>query len=141
MVKLKPTKTIELPAPLQDALRYAGIPFNQEGIEALQDSLIRTQRKREQKLQDHYESTSTATHDKLAGRASKADSDLRVIAGALFKHSLFQQVHLTDRRLEKQLKDMEATLEAKNHELLEAESNELSLSDPKVRAFIAKYGK
>jgi hypothetical protein len=141
MVKLKPTKTIDLPTPLQDALRYAGIPFNQDGIEALQDSILHTQREREQKLQDHYESTSTSAHDKLAERTSKADRDLRVIAGALFKHSLFQQVNLTDPRLEKQLKDMEATLEAKNDELLEAESNELSLSDPKVRAFISRYGK
>jgi hypothetical protein len=36
---------------------------------------------------------------------------------------------------------MEADLENKSHDLLEAEHNELSLSDPKVRAFIKKYGK
>jgi hypothetical protein len=43
--------------------------------------------------------------------------------------------------LERELKDMEVDLEKKNDQLLEAESNVLSLSDPKVRAFVAKYGK
>jgi hypothetical protein len=141
MIKLKPTKTVDLPTTLQDALRYAGIPFNQDGIEALQDFLIRTQLEREQKLSDHYGTTSTSTHDRIAERSSKADTDLRVITDALFKHTMFQEVRLANHRLERQLKDMEGTLEAKKHELMEAESNELSLSDPKVRAFIAKYGK
>jgi hypothetical protein len=141
MIKLKPSKTVDLPTTLQDALRYAGIPFNQDSIEPLQDLLIRTQFEREQKLLDHYGTTSISTHERIAERSGKADTDLRVIADTLFKHTLFQEVHLANHRLEKQLKDMEGTLEAKNHELLEAESNELSLSDPKVRAFIAKYGK
>jgi hypothetical protein len=141
MVKLKPTKTLDLPTTLQDALRYASIPFNQESIEALQDSLLRTQLEREKKLEDHYRSTSTSTHARLAERSSKADSDIRVITDTLFKHTPFQQVHLASPRLGKQLRDMENDVETKNHELIEAESNELNLSDPKVRAFIAKYGK
>ena len=141
MVKLKPTKTLDLPAALQDALRHAGIPFNQESIEALQDSLIHAQLEREQKLHDHYESTSTSIHDRLAERSSKADGDLRIIHDALYKHTSFQQVSLTNPLLEKQLKSMEKELEQKDHQLLEAEGNELSLSDPKVRAFIAKYGR
>lgn len=141
MVKLKPSKTLDLPVALQDALRHAGIPFNQDSIEALQDTLIHAQAEREKKLQDHFDSTSTSTHDRFAERSSKADSDLRVILDALFKHTPFHQVHLSNARLERQLRDMEADLETKNHELMEAESNELSLSDPKVRAFIKKYGK
>ncbi|KAH5298617.1 hypothetical protein HBI18_041650 [Parastagonospora nodorum] len=141
MVKLKPSKTLDLPVALQDALRHAGIPFNQDSIEALQDSLIRAQAEREGKLREHYASTSTSTHDKLAQRSSKADADLRVIVDALFKHTPFQQVHLTDARLDRQLRDLEAEVEKKNHELLEAEGNVLSLSDPKVRAFVNKYGK
>jgi hypothetical protein len=141
MVKLNPKMALDLPIALQDALRHAGVPFNQDTIEALQDSLVHTQAECEKKLQHHYISTSTSTHDRVAERSSKADADLRVIVDALFKHTPFQQVHLTDARLEKELRDMEAELESKNNALLEAESNELSLSDPKVRAFIKKYGK
>jgi hypothetical protein len=141
MVKLKPSKTLDLPDALQDALRHAGIAFNQESIEALQDTLIHAQAEREKKLHDHFGSTATATHDRIAERSSKADSELRVILDALFKHTPFQQVHLSNARLERQLRDMEADLENKSHDLLEAEHNELSLSDPKVRAFIKKYGK
>jgi hypothetical protein len=43
--------------------------------------------------------------------------------------------------LDEQLKAMELELENKDRELLDAEGSELSLSDPKVRAFIGKYGK
>ncbi|KAF2824397.1 hypothetical protein CC86DRAFT_55017 [Ophiobolus disseminans] len=141
MVKLKPSKTLDLPVALQDSLRHAGVPFNQDSIESLRDSLIHAQLDREQKLHDHYTTTSTSTHDRLAERSSKADSDLRVIQDALYKHRPFRQVDLTSPLLEKQLKSMEKELEEKDRELLEAEGNELSLSDPKVRAFIAKYGK
>jgi hypothetical protein len=102
MVKLNPKKTLDLPSALQDALRHAGIPFNQDSVEALRDSLIRTQLEREKKLQDHYESTSTSTHERIAERASKADSDVRVILDALYKHTSFQQVRLTNGRLERQ---------------------------------------
>jgi hypothetical protein len=141
MVKLKPTQTLDLPVALQDALRNAGIAFNQDSVEGLQESLMQAQLEREKKLQDHNESVSVSTHERIAERSSKADSDWRVIGDALFKHTQFQQVHLANARLEKQLREMERDLERKNHELLEAESNELSVSDPRVRAFIAKYGR
>jgi hypothetical protein len=140
MVKLKPTKTIELPAALQEALRHTGVPYNQDSVEALQDSLIHTQLEREKKLQDHHQSTSTSSHERLAERSNKADKDLQVIHDALYKHTPFQKVNLTDPQLEKQLRSMEKTLE-EERELLEAEGNELSLSDPKVRAFVTRYGR
>lgn len=141
MVKLKPTKALDIPVALQDALRHAGISFAQDSIEALGDSLLQARLERDKKLQDHYQSASAAAHDRIAERSSTADSDMRVIVEALFKHRSFRHVHLTNPRLEKQLQDMEKDLEAKNHELLDAENNELSLSDPRVRAFIAKYGR
>ncbi|CAO2652854.1 Nn.00g022650.m01.CDS01 [Neocucurbitaria sp. VM-36] len=141
MVKLKPTKTFNLPAALQDALRHAGISFNQDNIEALQDSLIQAQLERDNKLQDHYESNSNSMHDRLAERSSKADGDLRVILNALYKHTPFQQISLTKPKIDEQLKAMERELEEKDRDLLDAEGNELSLSDPKVQAFIARYGK
>lgn len=141
MVKLRPSKTLDLPVALQEALLQAGIPFNQESIEGLQDTLIRAQIEREQKLHEHYSSTSTSTRGRIAERSNRADSDWRVIHDALYKHTPFQQVHLSNPKLEKQLKSMERELEERDRELLEAEGNELSLSDPKVRAFIAKYGR
>jgi hypothetical protein len=141
MVKLKPTQTLDLPVALQDALRHVGIAFNQDSVEGLQESLMQAQLERQKKLQDHSGSVSVSTHERIAERSSKADSDLRVIGDALFKHTQFHQVHLANTHLERQLREMEADLETKNHELLEAESNELSLSDPRVRAFIAKYGR
>ena len=141
MVKLKPTSTLDLPSALQDALRYAGISFSQDNIESLQDVLQQAQLERSKKLQDHYESTAISTHDGLAERSSKADADLRAILSALYKHAPFQQASLTDPELDEQLKAMELELENKDRELLNAEGSELSLSDPKVRAFIAKYGK
>jgi hypothetical protein len=141
MLKLKPIKTLELPVALQDALRHAGISFAHDSIESLQDSLTQAQLERAKKLQDHYESTATSTHDRLAERSSKADADMRVIMDALYKHTPFQQVCLAETRLEEQIKDMERELEEKDTELLDAEGSELSLSDSKVRAFVAKYGK
>ncbi|KAF1843416.1 uncharacterized protein K460DRAFT_287917 [Cucurbitaria berberidis CBS 394.84] len=141
MVKLKPTNTLDLPAALQDALRRTGISFNQDSIEALQDALAKAQLERASKLHDHYESISLSTHDTLAERSSKADGDSKVVLNALYKHTPFQQVSLTKSKLDDQLKAMERELEEKDRELLEAEGNDLSLSDPKVRAFIARYGK
>jgi hypothetical protein len=140
MVKLRPSKALDLPVALQDALRRVGIPFSQDSIEALQDSVTHAQLEREKKLREHYDSTSTSTHDLLAERSSKADSDARIILDALYKHTLFQQVRLTDSKMDEQLKSMERDLEDKDGELLEAEGNELSLRDPRVRSFIAKYG-
>ncbi|KAF2846478.1 hypothetical protein T440DRAFT_432437 [Plenodomus tracheiphilus IPT5] len=141
MVKLKPSKALDLPVTLQDALRYAGVSLNHESMEALQESLQRTQLERDGKLTDHYESTATSTHNRLAERLSKADSDLDVIMSALYKHTPFAQVNLTSSKLNEQLMLMEHELEQKERDLLEAEGNELSLSDPKVRAFVAKYGR
>jgi hypothetical protein len=141
MVKLKPTSTLDLPVTLQDALRYAGISFSHDNIESLQDVLQQAQLERSKKLQSHYESTATTTHEVLAERTSKADGDLRAIMSALYKHAPFQQATLTNPELDEQLKAMELELEMKDRELLDAEGSELSLSDARVRAFIGKHGK
>ncbi|KAJ4291729.1 hypothetical protein N0V90_009624 [Kalmusia sp. IMI 367209] len=140
-LKLKPTQTLNLPPALQDALRHANVSFNHDSIGALQDSLVQVQLERAKKLQNHYDSASTSTRSILAERLSKADGDLGMILGPLYKHTPFQQVNLTDARLEKELKKMERELDDANEQLLSAEANELSLSDPKVRAFIAKYAR
>lgn len=141
MMKLKPTPTLDLPAALQDALRHAGISFHQDTFEALQDTLIQTRAEREKKVHEHFQRTAFTTHERVAERSSKADSDHRIIADALYAHTPFQQVGLSNPKLEARLKAMERELEDKERELLEAEGNELSLSDPKVRAFVAKYGR
>mgnify|MGYP006877406429 CR=1 FL=1 len=141
MVKLKPNQMLDLPVALQDALRHAGISFHQDSIEMLQDSLQHTQLERNKKLQDHYESATTSAHAKLAERSSKADSDIRAILSVLYKHAPFQAVSLTDSKLDEQMKAMERELEEKDRELLDAEGTELNLDDPRVRQFIAKYGK
>ncbi|KAF2626421.1 hypothetical protein BU25DRAFT_395183 [Macroventuria anomochaeta] len=141
MTKLKPTTSLDLPAALQDALRHAGISFSHDTLEALQDALIQAQSERQKKAKEHFQATATTTHEQVAERSSKADRDLRIIMDALFAHIPFQQVSLTNPKLEAQLKAMDSELDHKDRELLEAEGNELSLSDPKVRAFIAKYGR
>lgn len=141
MTKLKPTVSLDLPAALQDALRHAGISFHQDNLEGLQDTLIQAQIEREKKTQEHFQATATTTHDQVAERSSKADRDLRTIVDALYAHTPFQQVSLTNPKLEAQLKAMDRVLDYEERALLEAEGNELSLSDPKVRAFIAKYGR
>jgi hypothetical protein len=141
MVKLKPTKILDLPAALQDALRHAGVPLNQDNMEALQDTLVHTQLDRERKLHDHYVSASAAAHESLAERSSKADGDLRVTLDVLYKHTSFQKVNLTSPNVDERLKAMEGDVEDKNRRLVESEGNELSLSDPRVRAFIARYKK
>lgn len=141
MVKLRPTKGLELPVALQDALRHAGISTNHDSIEALQDSLLHEQVDRTLKLQDHYESTSTSTHERLAERSGKADEDRNIVYSALYKHTPYHQVSLTSRILSDQLKSLEHDLEDKDRELLEADGDELSLNDPKVRAFITRYSK
>ena len=141
MTKLKPSVSLDLPAAIQDALRHAGISFHQDNLEGLQDTLIQAQIEREQKAQEHFQATATTTHDQIAERSSKADRDLRTIVDALYAHTPFQQVSLTNPKLEGQLKAMDRVLDYEERALLEAEGNELSLSDPKVRAFIAKYGR
>jgi hypothetical protein len=140
-VRLKPSKALDLPPVLQDALRHAGISFNQDSVEALQDSLARTQLEREKKLEEHYITASSSTHERLAERFGKADGDLRTILDALYSHTPFAQIHLTNPELEKQLRDMEMELEENDQKLLSAETSQLSLSDPKVRAFISKFGR
>ncbi|KAF1926412.1 uncharacterized protein M421DRAFT_102468 [Didymella exigua CBS 183.55] len=141
MTKLKPTTPLGLPAALQDALRYAGVSFHQDTLEGLQDTLVRTRAEREKKGQDHFQATATATHEQVAERSSRADGDVRIIMDALYAHTPFQQVSLTNPKLEAQLKAMGRELDDKDRELLDAEGNELSLSDPRVRAFVAKYGR
>jgi len=141
MTKLPPSKALDLPITIQDALRYAGVSLNHSTIEDLQDCILHVQLEKEQKLRDQYDSVATCTHEKLAERLHAVDRDLEVILSVLYKHTPFAQVNLTSPQLTKQLETMELELEQKEGELLEAESNELSLSDPKVRAFIAKYGK
>ena len=140
-LKLKPTKALDLPPALQDALRHASISFNQDSIEALQESLTKIQLERSRKLQDHYDSASASTQAVLAERLSKADGDWRSIFGPLYKHTPFRQVNLTDAKLERELEILERELDDANEQMLSAEANEMSLSDPKVRAFIAKYAR
>jgi hypothetical protein len=141
MLKLKPTPSLDLPAALQDALRHAGVSFSHDSLEALQDTLIQAQVEREKKVHEHFHATATSTHERVAERSSRADRDHSIIMDALYAHTPFQQVSLTNPKLEAQLKGMERELEDKDRELLDAEGNELSLSDPKVRSFIAKYGR
>ncbi|KAF1976345.1 hypothetical protein BU23DRAFT_528810 [Bimuria novae-zelandiae CBS 107.79] len=140
-LKLKPSQALDLPPALQDALRHANVSFNQDSIEALQESLTTIQLERTKKLQDHYDSASISTQGILAERLSKADSELRSILGPLYKQTPFRQVNLTDAKLEKELKKIDRELEEANEQLLSAEAQEMSLDDPKVRAFVAKYGR
>ena len=141
MTKLRPTASLDLPAALQDALRHAGISFSHDSLEALQDTLVQAQAERKKKAEEHFQATATMTHEQVAERSSKADKDLRTIMDALYAHTRFQEVSLTDPKLDAQLKAIERELDDKDGELLEAEGNELSLSDARVRAFIAKYGR
>ena len=140
-IKLKPTKSLDLPPALQDALRHAGVSFNQENVSALRDSLIRIQLEREKKLEEHFISTSSSTHERLAERFGKADVDLRTILDALYSHTPFSQIHLTNPALDEQMKALERELEDSDHKLMRAETDQLSLGDPKVKAFVSKYGK
>jgi hypothetical protein len=140
IAKLKPAELLDLPMALQDALRHAGISFAQDSVDALQDTLVQAQHEREKKLQEHFHSSSVSAHERLAERSNKADRDLRAIMETLYAHTPFQQVSLTDAKVEAQLNWLGRELGNKKDDLLDAEGNELSLSDPRVRAFIAKYG-
>lgn len=139
-LKLKPTKSMDLPPALQDALRQAGVSFNQNSIESLQETLVMTQLEREQKLEDHCAIASSSTYERLAERLGKADVDLRAILDVLYSHTPFQQVNMTNPKLEEQIRKTEDELADADQKLLDAEANELSLNDPKVKAFIEKYG-
>ena len=140
IAKLKPAEPLDIPMALQDALRHAGISFSQDSVDALQDTLVQAQHERERKLQDYFHSSSVSAHETLAERSNKADRDLRAIMETLYAHTPFQQVSLTDAKIDAYLKRMGREFEENNDDLLEAEGNELSLRDPRVRAFIAKYG-
>ncbi|ORY11314.1 hypothetical protein BCR34DRAFT_565430 [Clohesyomyces aquaticus] len=140
MVKLKPSRGVDLPPALEDALRHAGVSFNHESISALREALMNTQLEREKKLADHYSTTAASTHQSVAEVFGKADVDLRLILDALYSHTPFRQIHLVDPKREERLKQIEIDLEDMDRKLLSAESNELSMSDPRVRAFISKYG-
>ena len=88
---------------------------------------------------EHFDSAITSTHASAAARLSKADDDWRAISAALYSHSSFQQIHLTDPKLEDAIRDTEVKLEAADGSLLTAEGSEISLDDPKVRDFVHKY--
>ncbi|KAL6703878.1 hypothetical protein ACN47E_009012 [Coniothyrium glycines] len=141
MIKLKPTRSLEIPVALQDALRHAGVAYKQDSIASLQDSVISAQLQRQKKLLDHYASASASAHDDIAERLFRADRDFRDMSSVLYKHTAFHSVSLSSPQLKEQLGYMEQQLDHKDRELMEAEGSELDLNHPKVRAFIATYGK
>lgn len=141
LIKLKPSKALDIPVALQDALRNAGVSFNQDSIEALRESLVKTELEREKKLAEHYASATASTHDQLAERLGKADADRQVILDALFAHTPFASAQLVDPKLERKLRKAEQDVLDAEQELMNAETNELSLDDSRVRAFISKYGR
>jgi len=138
---LKPPKSMELPPALQDALRHINTAVGHENMENLLDALSKAQAERNTRLREHHDSNLSSAHSTLAERGSKADGESRTMTRNLYIHSPFHRVSLTDPRLEEELFKMERDLETASDQLLTAETNELSLSDAKVRAFIAKYGK
>ena len=140
-LKLKPSQALDLPHALKDVLRHASVAFNQDSIEGLQESLAKVQMERMKKVQDHFGSASASTQGILAERLSKADDDLQSILAPLYKHTTFQRIELTDSRLEKELEAIDRELEDANERLLGAEARQISLDDPKVKAFIAQYGR
>lgn len=139
-IRLKPSKALDLPPALADALRHAGVSFNQDNPSTLGETLLTTHLEREKKLQEHYGSSVSATHKSLAERLSRADTDLKAVLDALYSYTPFKQVHMTNPELEGELRKMERELENKGADILEVETREVSLSDPKVRAFVEKYG-
>lgn len=141
LIKLKPSKALDIPPALQDALRNAGVSFNQDSIDALRESLVQTQLEREKKLAEHYASATASTHDQLAERLGKADVDRRVILDALYAHTPFASAQLVDPKVERELRKAEQDVLDAEQELMNAETNELSLDDSRVRAFISKYGR
>ncbi|KAF2637631.1 hypothetical protein P280DRAFT_458234 [Massarina eburnea CBS 473.64] len=138
---LKPPKSMDLPAALQDALRHANMSDSHDSIETLTAALSRAQFERSTRLREHYDSSSASTHGTLAARTSRADGDLRTILRKLYSHTAFQQVQLTDAKIEEEVRRMGRELDMANDELLTAETNELSMDDARVRAFVSKYGK
>jgi hypothetical protein len=140
-LKLKPSQTLKLPSSVQDALRYANVPFNHDSINALRETLKAIQLERQQKLQESYDSSCTSVHGTLAERMSRMDAEQHAILSSLMLHTEYKEVHLTDPKIEDELRRLEKDLNDANEQLLVAEVNQLSLDDPKVRAFVTKYGK
>ncbi|KAF2733298.1 hypothetical protein EJ04DRAFT_553447 [Polyplosphaeria fusca] len=140
VVRLKPPKAIELPAALTDALRHAGMTASHDSVESLRETMMNMQLERESKLDEHFSSIMASTHASVATRLGKADIDWGAISAALFSHTPFQAVRLTDPKLEGDIKNMERELETASQSLLDAEGNEISLEDAKVRAFVSAYG-
>ncbi|KAH7121016.1 hypothetical protein B0J11DRAFT_533181 [Dendryphion nanum] len=138
--KFKPTKSLDLPPGLQDALRHVGVSFNQETVNALCESLVHVSLDREKKLEEQYVSASASTQERLAGQLGKRDAETTSILNALYSQSKFKQVSLVDDRLESELNRVEGELDVADRKLLEAETEALSLSDPKVREFVERYG-
>lgn len=137
--KLKPTKSLDLPPALQDALRHAGVSFNQDSIEALRDNLVQISLDREAKLEEQYTTASLSTQVRLAEQLGTRDADSRAILNALYSQTEFKQVRLVDRNLDDELYRIERELDISDQKLLEAETEALSLSDPKLRDFVKRY--
>ncbi|KAF2105797.1 hypothetical protein BDV96DRAFT_655271 [Lophiotrema nucula] len=134
-LKLKPTKSLDLPPAIADALRHAGVSFNVDSIESLQETLINTQVERETKLSEHYVSSTTSTQEILAARLGKADLDVRAIFDALYLHTPFKEVHLVNPKLEEQMKATEKELENADRSLLELESSEMNFGKLALKGF------
>ncbi|KAF2196410.1 hypothetical protein GQ43DRAFT_484974 [Delitschia confertaspora ATCC 74209] len=140
LVALKPPKRIELPPAVEDALRHAGISIDQNSMEELQETLTKAQHEREKKLSEHYASDSSSAQGTLADVIGKADVDLAGVIASLYKYTPFQTVHMMDPDIEKRMEKREKELKEADRELLTAEAHQLSLGDPKVQAFVNKYG-
>jgi len=139
-VTLKPSSALHIPPAVEEALRNAGISFNLSSAETLQETLAQVGLEREQKLRDHYSSASSTAQQTLADVVGKADVELLALTHALYSYTPFQTVHLANPSLEQQMDDREQELEAADQSLLTTETSELSLTDPKVKAFIGKWG-
>ena len=138
--KFKPAKPLDLPPALQDALRQAGVSFNQESVEALRESLVHISLERETKLEEQYMNALSSTQSRLAEQLGVRDTDSRGILNALYSQTGFKEVRLVDKKLDDELNRIERELDASDGKLLEAETEALSLSDPKLRDFVKRYG-
>lgn len=139
-MKMRPTKTIKLPAVVEDALRQAGVAFHQDSVDALRETLAKAQLERHQKLEEQYSAASSSTHEILAEVLGKADADLRAILDALYCNTDYRTVSFSDKSLDERLKKLEAELEDVDHNIMNAESEELSTGEEKVARFIQKWG-
>jgi hypothetical protein len=60
---------------------------------------------------------------------------------ALYAHTPFVTVQMKDPEVERMIRETEGRIEDAEMELLGLETGELSLGDPRVKAFVEKYGK